>query len=175
MHTYMYACSRVKRNSFYRKSELRMFLLISCGHISAPKQYTNMASPYKALQSCVKHFGKQLRNCGAQRPETCTNCLYYIHALVFYNISFSWLLPLDSSQFIIFFANLGVWTDLKHFIHFSTSFSPWSMYSLKKHSVLFPFSLLKIWGDCLSCGGGGECLCPHKTLFSFLFLFYTKF
>ena len=78
-----------------------------------------------------------------------------IHALVFYNISFSWLLPLDSSQFIIFFANLGVWTDLKHLIHFSTSFSPWSMYSLKKHSVLFPFSLLKIWGDCLFCGWGG--------------------
>ena len=74
MHTY--GSSRVKRNSFYRKSELRMFLLISCGHISAPKQYTNMASPYKALQSCVKHFGKQLRNCGPQRSETWTNCLY---------------------------------------------------------------------------------------------------
>ena len=74
MHTY--ASSRVKRNSFYRKSELRMFLLISGSHIGAPKRYINMASPYKALQSCVKHFGKQLRNCGPQRPETWTNCLY---------------------------------------------------------------------------------------------------
>ena len=76
MHTY--ASSRVKRNSFYRKSELRMFLLISHSHIGAPKRYTNMASTYKALQSCVKHFGKHqlLRNCGPQRPETWTNCLY---------------------------------------------------------------------------------------------------
>ena len=45
-----YASSRVKRKSFYRKSELQMFLLISGGHIGAPKRYTNMASPYKALQ-----------------------------------------------------------------------------------------------------------------------------
>ena len=72
-----YASSQVKRNSFYRKSELRMFLLISGGHIGAPKWYTKMASPYKALQSCVKHFGKLLRNCRRQRPETWTiNCLY---------------------------------------------------------------------------------------------------
>ena len=28
-----YASSRVKRKSFYRKSELQMFLLISGGHI----------------------------------------------------------------------------------------------------------------------------------------------
>ena len=53
-----YASSRVKRKSFYRKSELQMFLLISGGHIGAPKRCTNMASPYKALQRCVKRFGK---------------------------------------------------------------------------------------------------------------------
>ena len=32
-----YASSRVKRKSFYRKSELQIFLLISGGHIGAPK------------------------------------------------------------------------------------------------------------------------------------------
>ena len=31
-----YASSRVKRKSFYRKSELQIFLLISGGHIGAP-------------------------------------------------------------------------------------------------------------------------------------------
>ena len=71
-----YASSRVKRKSFYRKSELQMFLLISGGHIGAPKRYTNMASPYKALQRCVKCFGKLLSNYGPQRPETWKNCLY---------------------------------------------------------------------------------------------------
>ena len=30
-----YASSWVKRKSFYRKSELQMFLFISCGHIGA--------------------------------------------------------------------------------------------------------------------------------------------
>ena len=53
-----YASSRVKRKSFYRKSELQIFLKISGGRIGAPKLYTNMASPYKALQRCVKRFGK---------------------------------------------------------------------------------------------------------------------
>ena len=51
-----YTGRRVKRKSFYRKSELQMFLLISGGHIGAPKGYTKMASPYKALQRCVKRF-----------------------------------------------------------------------------------------------------------------------
>ena len=76
MFIHTYASSRVKRKSFYRKSELQMFLLISGGHIGAPKLYTNMASPYKALQKCVKRFGKQLRNCAPQRPESWTDCLY---------------------------------------------------------------------------------------------------
>ena len=53
-----YASSRVKRKSFYRKNELQMFLLISGGHIGAPKRYINMASPYKVLQRCVKRFAK---------------------------------------------------------------------------------------------------------------------
>ena len=70
-----YTSSRVKRRSSYTESELQMFLLISDGHIGAPKRYTNMASPYKALQRCVKRFGKYLRNCGSQRPEAWTNCL----------------------------------------------------------------------------------------------------
>ena len=65
-----YASSRLKRKSFYRKSELQMFLLISGGHIGAPKLYTNM-TPLR----CVKRFGKLLRICGPQRPETWTNCL----------------------------------------------------------------------------------------------------
>ena len=94
MHTY--ASSRVKIESVYRKSELQMFLLISGGHIGAPKLYTNMVPPYKAF--CVKRFGKLLRNCGLQRPETWTNCL--IDILVFYNTTFSWLLPHDSFQCI---------------------------------------------------------------------------
>ena len=55
-----YASSRVKRRSFYRKSELQMFLLISGGHIGAPKRYTDMASPYKALQRCVSETFQQI-------------------------------------------------------------------------------------------------------------------
>ena len=50
----MYASCQVKRNSFYRKSELQMFFLISGTHIGVPKLYTNMASPYKALHFCTK-------------------------------------------------------------------------------------------------------------------------
>ena len=53
-----YASYRVKKKSFYRTSELQMFLLISGSHIGAPKRCTNMVSPYKALERCVKRFGK---------------------------------------------------------------------------------------------------------------------
>ena len=70
-----YASSRVKRTSFYRKSVLQMFLFIFGGHIGALKLCANMASPYKALQRCMKRFGQYLRNCGPQRPDTWTNCL----------------------------------------------------------------------------------------------------
>ena len=51
-----YASSREKRKSFYRKSELQMFFLISGGRIGGPKQSANIASPYKALQRYVKRF-----------------------------------------------------------------------------------------------------------------------
>ena len=51
-----YASSQVKRKSFCRKSELPMFLLISGGHVGAPKLYTNTASPDKALQRWVKPY-----------------------------------------------------------------------------------------------------------------------
>ena len=78
MHTY--ASFRVERKSFYRKSELQMFLLISGGHTGAgPKRYTNMAKNSET----VGH--KNLRQ--------------IVYILVFYNISFSWLLPLDGFQF----------------------------------------------------------------------------
>ena len=50
-----YASSRVKRKSFYRKSEIEMFLLISDGHIGGAPIWRLR---YKALQSCVKRFGK---------------------------------------------------------------------------------------------------------------------
>ena len=61
----MYASSRVKRKSVCRKSERQM--LISGGHIGASKLYTNTASPYKALQRCVKRFGKVTQQLGATK------------------------------------------------------------------------------------------------------------
>ena len=51
-----------------------MILLISDGHIGAPKRYTNMAShAYKALQTCVKRFGQITQKVWA--TKTWKNCL----------------------------------------------------------------------------------------------------
>ena len=73
-----------------------MFLLISNGHIGGPKRFTIMASPYKALQRCV--------NGSANNSETVGNkdlrLGKIIYILVFSNISFSRLLPLDGFQLI---------------------------------------------------------------------------
>ena len=59
-----YVSSRVKRKpSFYRKSEIQKFLLISGGHIGGQfLSGTNMASPSKALQRCVKCLKKLTNN-----------------------------------------------------------------------------------------------------------------
>ena len=61
-----------------------MFLLISGSHIGAPKRYSNKASPYKGAW-----------NVSANNSEAVGH-----KDLVFYNISFSCLLPLDGFQFI---------------------------------------------------------------------------
>ena len=53
-----YASSRVKKRAFIENVNSRLFYFISGGRIGAPKPFTNMASPYKALQRCVKRFGK---------------------------------------------------------------------------------------------------------------------
>ena len=79
-----YASSGVKRKSFYRKSELQMFLLISGGHIAVPKRYTNMASPYNVSTNNSETMDHKDLRLGQ-----------IVYKLVFYNISFSWLLPLD--------------------------------------------------------------------------------
>ena len=87
-----YASFPVKRKRFYRKSELQMFLLISGGHIGGPTQYTNMASPYNALQRCI--------NVSTNNSETVGHKDLRLGQIV-YNISLSWLLPLDGFQCII--------------------------------------------------------------------------
>ena len=74
MFTRTYASFRVKRKSFYRKSELQMFLLVSGGHIVG----VSIQSSAK-----VREMFRQI-----------------VYILVFYNISFSWLLPLDGFKCI---------------------------------------------------------------------------
>ena len=84
-----YASSRVKRKSFYKKSELQMFLLISGGHTGGQFLSTNMASPYIFRQITKKPVGHKDLRFGQ-----------IVYVLVFYNILFFWLLPLDGFQFI---------------------------------------------------------------------------
>ena len=54
----MYTSSRAKRKCFHHKIESQMFLFISGCHIGVHPVYTNMASPYKVLQSCMKRLGE---------------------------------------------------------------------------------------------------------------------
>ena len=88
-----YASSRVKRKSFYRKRELQMFLLISGGHIRAPKLNTNVTSPYKGAWNVSANNSETVGHKDLKLGQI-------VYILVFYNISFSWLLPLDGFQFI---------------------------------------------------------------------------
>ena len=83
-----YASSRVKRKSFYRKRELQMFLLISGGHFGAPIWRLHKVRETFRLRNSETVGHKDLR------------LGQIVYTLAFYNISFSWLLPLDGFQFI---------------------------------------------------------------------------
>ena len=88
----MYASSRVKRKSYYRKSELQMFLLISCSHIGAPiwRLHTKL---YKGVWNVSANNSETVGHKDLRLGQI-------VYILVFYNISFSWPLPLDGFQFI---------------------------------------------------------------------------
>ena len=98
-----YASSRVKRKSFYRKSELQTFLLIFGGGIGTPKWRLHTKLYKGAWNVSANNSGtvghKDLR------------LAQILYILVFYNISFSWVLPLDGFQFcFLFFCSVTVKT-----------------------------------------------------------------
>ena len=65
-----------------------MFLLISGGHIGAPKRYKGAWNVSASNSETVGHKDPRLGQ--------------IVYILVFYNKLFSWLLPLDGLQFVIF-------------------------------------------------------------------------
>ena len=91
-----YASSRVKRKSFYRKSELQMFFLFPAGILV----HQNCAPIWRLHTKLYKGAW----NVSANNSETVGHkdlrLGKIVYILVFYNISFSWLLPLDGFQFI---------------------------------------------------------------------------
>ena len=76
-----------------------MFLLISGGHTGGPKRYTNMASPCKALQRCIKRFANNSETVG--HKDLKLGQIVYI--LVFYNISFLGFFHWTGFQFMFLF------------------------------------------------------------------------
>ena len=86
-----YASSWVKRKSFYKKSELQMFLLISGSQNGAPIYGVSVQSSTK-----VSEMFQQITQ---KLWDTKTWELDKLFLLVFYNISLCWLLPLDGFQF----------------------------------------------------------------------------
>ena len=90
------ASSRVKRKSFYRKSELQMF----CWFPAAILVHQNGVPIWRLHTKLYKGAW----NVSANNSETVGHkdlrLGKIVYILVFYNISFSWLLPLDGFQFI---------------------------------------------------------------------------
>ena len=65
-----------------------MSLLIFGRHIGVACLYAIMASPWKALQNCVKRFGEKKTTTTTKNGARLWKVVYF---LVFCNISFSWL------------------------------------------------------------------------------------
>ena len=100
-----------------------MFLFFSGSNIGGPKWYTNMASLYKALQKSEKHFGKELSNCGLQRPEIWTMVSLYISLLQHFIF-----LASSTGQFPIYFFVLCLLHDSENNLYNL-------FYTVKKHRL----------------------------------------
>ena len=83
------------KKPFSWQREFQICSLVSGGHICVHFWYTKMASPYKALKSCVTRFGQQLKNSAPLRLEISE----VVYVVVFYNNSLSWSFPLTSLEF----------------------------------------------------------------------------
>ena len=90
MFTRTYASSRVKRNSFYRKSDVFV-------DFRRPYWCTDMASPIQSSTKVHETFRQITQKLWATKTWNVDKL--FIMILVFYNISFSWFLPLDGFQF----------------------------------------------------------------------------
>ena len=105
-----YTSSRMKRKGFYRKNELHLFLLMSAGHVGAPKR-----TPIWRLRTKLY---KGAWNVSENNSETVGHkdltLGQIVYILVFYNISFSWILLENGSEYIFFIA----W-QWKRFIRYS--------------------------------------------------------
>ena len=88
-----YASSRVKRKTCFRKSELQMFLMISGGHIGTPTWRL-----HRKLYKGACNFSPNTSETVGHKDQRLGREIVYI--LVFYNISFSWLLPLGGFQYM---------------------------------------------------------------------------
>ena len=85
-----------KRKSYYRNSELHMFLLISGGHILV---HQNGAPIWRLHTNLYKGAWNVSTNNSETVGHKDLRLGQIVYILVFYNISFSWLLPLDGFQF----------------------------------------------------------------------------
>ena len=92
-----YASSRVKRKSFYRKSELQMFLLISddqaVHQYGVSIQCHRYWKLYKGVWNVSTNNSKTVGHKDLRSGQI-------VYILVFCNISFSWLLTVDGFRFI---------------------------------------------------------------------------
>lgn len=98
MLRHMYFSSLVKGKRLRQKIEFWMVWLTCGGHVGVPKLYTNMASTNKALRFAELNFSAHNSNCVSQRLVI--RFWGSFSVIVFNDISFSWLLSLNGSQFI---------------------------------------------------------------------------
>ena len=90
-----YSSSRVKERAFNRKGELQMFLLISGDHIGAANQCTNQCVSVQSSTKVRETFWQITQKLWFHKHLRLGQIVY---KLVFYNISSSWLVPLNGFQ-----------------------------------------------------------------------------
>ena len=100
MFIFMYASSRVKRKSFYRKVNSRCFWWFPAAILA----HQNCAPIWRLHTKLYKGAWNVPANNSETVGHRDLRLGKIVYILVFCNISFSWLLPLNGFQFIFFVA-----------------------------------------------------------------------
>ena len=150
-----YASSQVKRKSFYRNSELQIFCWFPAAilvHQNGAPIWRLHTMPYKGAWNVSANNSETVGHKDLRLEQI-------VYILVFYNISFSWLLPLVGFQFVFWVRDSNLYRSISIFYIYTVLFLR-QVVQTQFLSTVFLYLIYWLWSKFLR----------EKCLPSFLFV-----